>query len=110
MDLVERYINEKPGNDKEVRISSEWWDKFMKRNPYLHLRCGNSTAGVSMDALIILMTILIYSREKIGFADHPEAIYNMDKTGMLLELHPPKVLAQRGQKKSDSEHQDKNSK
>ena len=48
--------------------------------------------------------------EKKGFADHPEAIYNMDKTGMLLELRPPKVVVQRGQKKSDTKHQGKNSK
>ena len=51
MDLVKRYINEKPGNDKEVRISSGWWDKFMKRNPSLRLRCGDSTAGVRMEAV-----------------------------------------------------------
>ena len=62
MNLVERHISEKPGNDKEVSISSGWWDKFMERNPSLYLRCGDSTVGVSMDALIILMTILIYSR------------------------------------------------
>ena len=31
MDLVYRYINEKPVNDKEARISSWRWDKFMER-------------------------------------------------------------------------------
>jgi len=51
MDLVEKYINEKPGIDKEVRISSGWWDKFTKRNPTLHLRCGDSIARVRMDVV-----------------------------------------------------------
>lgn len=37
--------------------------------------------------------------EEYGFADHPEAIYNMDETDMPLELHPPKIVAKKGQKK-----------
>jgi len=37
--------------------------------------------------------------ELSNFAAHPEAIYNMDKTGMPLEPRPPKVLTKRGQKK-----------
>ena len=51
MDLVERYINDKPRNEKEVKISNGWWDKFMKRNPSLRLRSGDSTAGVRMNAV-----------------------------------------------------------
>ena len=27
------------------------WDRFMKRNPSLRLRCGDSTAGVRMEAV-----------------------------------------------------------
>jgi len=38
MDLVERYINDIPGNENKVKISNGWWEKFMKRNPSLHLR------------------------------------------------------------------------
>ena len=91
MDLVERYINKKPGNDKEVRISGGWWDKFMKRNPSSRLRCRESTAGVRMEAVNtenindnfdLLQDVL----EKEGFANHPEAIYNMNETGMPLIL------------------------
>ena len=37
--------------------------------------------------------------KEYGFADHPEAIYNMDEMGMSLEPHPLKVIAKRGQKK-----------
>ena len=76
----------------------------MKRNPSLHLSWGNLTAGVRMDAVNtdnindyfdLLQDVL----EKKGFADHPEAIYNMDETGMSLEPCSPKVVAQKGQKK-----------
>ena len=45
------------------------------------------------------MSILIYLREYFGFSEHPEAIYNMDETGMPLEPRPPKVITKRGQKK-----------
>ena len=34
-----------------------------------------------------------------NFYRHPEAIYNMDETGMPLEPRPPTVITQRGQKK-----------
>ena len=34
-----------------------------------------------------------------NFAAHPEAIYNVDETGMPLEPHPPKVVTKKDQKK-----------
>jgi len=37
--------------------------------------------------------------QKNQVADHPEAIYSMDETGMPLEPRPPKIVAQKGQKK-----------
>jgi len=48
MDLVERYINDKPGNENKVKISNGWWEK---RNPSLCLRSGDSTAEVRMNAV-----------------------------------------------------------
>ena len=51
MDLVERYINDKPGNKNKVKINNGWWEKFMKRNLSLHLRCGDSPAGVRMNSI-----------------------------------------------------------
>ena len=76
----------------------------MKRNPSLRLRCGDSTAGVRMEAVNTenvndCFDLLQDVFEKKGFANHPEAIYNMDETGMPLEPHPPRVVAQKGQKK-----------
>ena len=43
--------------------------------------------------------LLLEVFQKNNFADHPEAIYNMDVTRMPLEPCPPKVVTQRGQKK-----------
>jgi len=69
---------------------------FVKRNPSLHFRCGDLTAGVRMEAVNTdnindYFDLLQDAFEKKGFADHSEAIYNMDKTRMPLEPHPPKL-------------------
>ena len=37
--------------------------------------------------------------DQYDFENHPEAIYNMDETGVPLEPRPPKVIAQKGKKK-----------
>ena len=88
---------------KTVTISNGWWFKFKKRNPSISLRSGDSTAGVRMNAvnsenIHYYFDLLEEVFEEYGFADHPEAIYNMDETGMPLEPHP-KIVAKKGQKK-----------
>ena len=118
MNLVETYVNSKPLQieaqktvngpsqieaKKPVAISNGWWFKFKRRNPLLSLRCGDSTAGVRMNAVnsenIDYFDLLKEVFDKYGFADHPEAIYNMDETGMPLEPRPPKIVTKKGQKK-----------
>ena len=89
---------------KPVTISNGWWFKFKKRNPSISLRSGDSTAGVRMSAvnsenINYYFDLLEEVFEQYGFDDHPEAIYNMDETGMPLEPRPPKVVAKKGQKK-----------
>jgi len=37
--------------------------------------------------------------DECDFDNHPEVIYNMDETGVLLKLCLPKVIAQKGKKK-----------
>ena len=37
--------------------------------------------------------------DEFDFDAHPERIYNMDETGVPLEPRPPKVIAQKGQRK-----------
>ena len=107
MNLVEKYMNSRPSEDenqKKVTISNGWWFKFRKRNPSICLRRGDSTAGLRMNAVNSenineYFDLLEEVFEEYGFADHPEAIYNMDDTGIPLEPRPPKVVAKRGQKK-----------
>ena len=107
MNLVETYVNSrrsKEQNQKEVTVSNGWWFKFKMRNPSLSLRRGDSTAGVRMDAvnpenINEYFDLLERVFQEYGFSDQPEAIYNMDETGMPLEPRPPKVIRKRGQKK-----------
>lgn len=87
---------------KADKISDGWWRRFLERNPALSLRCGDSTSGVRMDALNH-STINNYFELQKEFMDdfqfeaHPEAIYNIDETGVPLDPRPPKVVAARGQ-------------
>ncbi len=77
---------------------------FLKRNPKLRLRAGDATANVRMNALSKknldhYFKLLKKEFDKYDFYAHPEAIYNMDETGVPLEPSPPKVVACKGQKK-----------
>ena len=105
MNLVETYVNSQyPEGKKNVTISNGWWFKFRKRNPSISLRKGDSTAGVRMDAVNSenineYFDLLEKVFKEYGFADHPEAIYNMDEMGMSLEPHPPKVSQREGKRK-----------
>ena len=42
--------------------------------------------------------------DDLELSDHPECIYNMDKTGKPLEPCPAKIVAKKGAKKSDIVH------
>ena len=103
--LVGTYV-EKKGclRGKGSVISNGWWDNFLKRNPMLRLRSGDSTATVQMDAMSsenmkAYVDLLSDVYDEFDFKNHPKSIYNMDETGVPLGPHPPKVVAKRGQKK-----------
>ena len=101
--LVESYLKQK-GTLKGTVISNGWWENFLKRNPDVRLRSGDSTAGVRMDAmnaenLDSYFDLLRSVYDDFDFDKFPEAIYNMDETGVPLTPRPPKVIAKRGQKK-----------
>ncbi len=101
--LVESYLKGK-GTLKGSVISNGWWEKFLKRNPFLSLRTGDSTAGVRMDAvntenMDMYFDLLRSVFDDFGFDQFPEAIYNMDETGVPLTPRPPKIIAKKGQKK-----------
>ena len=106
-------IAEKVAIDKGLlrgaQISDGWWRCFLQRHPDLSLRSGDSTGYVRMNAMNeenlknyfdLLDTVLEEKNLKI----HPEQIYNMDETGLLLNPRPPKVVALRGQKKVRYQH------
>ena len=76
----------------------------MKRDPCLCLMSGDLAVGIRMNAvnsenLNEYFDLLKELFQKNQFADHPEAIYNMDMTGMPLEPQLPKLVSQTGQKK-----------
>ena len=48
--LVETYLKQQ-GRLKGDSISNGWWGRFLKRNPSIRLRSGDSTAGVRFDAI-----------------------------------------------------------
>ena len=101
--IVETYARQK-NTLKGAAISDGWWNKYLKRNPEISLRCGDSTAGVRMDAINTdnmkaYFDLLRQIYDEHGFESHPECIYNMDETGVPLEPRPPKVVARKGQKK-----------
>jgi len=46
LSIVEQYINQKEDVSLQSgKITHGWWQKFLKRNPDLSLRSGDSTAG-----------------------------------------------------------------
>ena len=101
--IVEEYLHRK-GTLKGTTVSDGWWEKFVQRNPILRLRSGDSTAHVRMDAinaenLHAYYNLLKSVYDEHGFDSHPEAIYNMDETGVPLEPRPPKVVAAKGKRK-----------
>ena len=78
--------------------------KVLKRNPSLSLQAGDATTGIGMDAINAenLKNYFDQPRsifDEFDFDNHPEAIYNMDETGVPLEPLLPKVIAQKGEKK-----------
>ena len=101
--IVETYARQK-STLKGSAISDGRWNKYLKRNPEISLRCGDSTAGVRMDAINAenmkaYFDLLRQIYDEHGFESRPECIYNMDETGVPLEPRPPKVVARKGQKK-----------
>ena len=101
--LVETNVGQK-ATFRGSTITNGWWHKFLKRNPMLRLRAGDSTAGVRMEAVNVeiihaYFDLLRSVYDEFGFDDYPKRIYNMDETGVPLEPRPPEIVAAKGQKK-----------
>ena len=98
--IVETYAQQKKVLKGSV-VSDGWWNRYLKRNPKISLRSGDSTAGVRMDAvnaenMKAYFDLLRQIYDEHGFESCPECIYNMDETGVPLEPRPPKVVARKG--------------
>ena len=105
LNIVERYVERKEHTSlRSSTVTHGWWQKFLKRNPSLSLRAGDSTASIRMDAINAENLKNYYDQlrslfDEYDFENHPEAIYNMDETGVPLKPRPPKIVAQKGKKK-----------
>lgn len=102
--IVESYLQKSKSKPCDFTLSNGWWANFLKRNPQLRLRAGDPTANVRMDALskknlAHYFKLMKTEFDKYDFYSHPEAIYNMDESGVPLEPRPPKIIAKKGQKK-----------
>ena len=102
--IVELYLQKNDSKSEDFTLSNGWWTNFLRRNPQLSLRAGDATANVRMDALSkknldYYFNLLKMEFDKYNFYGHPEAIYNMDETGVPLEPRPPKVVAKKEQQK-----------
>ena len=101
--IAEAVAKEK-GVLKASRISDGWWRRFLARNPSISLRSGDATANVRMEVvneknITAYFDLLKEVYDELELSDHPECIYNMDETGMLLEPRPPNIFAKKGAKK-----------
>ena len=93
--LAEGIANDK-GMLKGKRISDGWFRRFMERQPHLRLRKGDTTSNVRMDCLnkgtmmeyFDLLNSVLTEHELMESS--PNQFYNVDKTGMPLDHHPPR--------------------
>ena len=104
--IVETYAQQKKVLKGSV-VSDGWWNRYLKRNPKISVRSGDSTALRSKNGCcqrrkyesLLIFDLLRQIYDEHGFESCPECIYNMDETGVPLEPRPPKVVARKGQKK-----------
>ena len=102
--IAGRVAVDKGKRDKAI-VSHGWFRRFMLRQPQLSCRKGDPTANVRMNCLTKEVVIADYfALLKDVFTEHdlfnsPNQIYNVDKTGIALDGHAPRVIAKRGQKK-----------
>ncbi len=55
--------------------------------------------AINKETVVSYFALLKEVYDKFDLETHPEQIYNLDETGMPLSPRPPKIAAQKGQKK-----------
>jgi hypothetical protein len=73
------------------RVSSGWWESFVKRNPAIVLRSPAALSNVRVmasdrESLDKYFDILEDAMEENSLMDVPLQIFNMDETGLALDL------------------------
>ena len=102
--IIQNVVHQKGIN---VTVTNGWWDSFRKRHPSLSLRNPEQLSHVravctSPEALDHYFDILEETLDQNDLSSKPCQIYNCDETGMPLDPAPPKVIAQKGQKHTES--------
>ena len=98
--IVESSVSES-GKLRSSHVSDGWWRRFKECQGDLSLRQGDSTAHVRMDAMNqeTIDHYFMLLRETLtthGLLNKPSQIYNVDETGVPLNLRPPKIVTTKG--------------
>ena len=102
--IAEKVATEKKALRKD-KITNGWFNSFIKRDPELSLRKGDSTCQTRMNAMSNRTAIEQYFAvlkeclEKEGLLNKPAQIYNFDDVDMPLDHRSPHVVVKKGQKK-----------
>ena len=89
---------------KGNKVSSGWLRRFLKCQPYLSLRWGDSTAHVRMDAinkdtLKHYFSLLNDIMTEFDLDSKPSQMYNVDESGIPFDPPAPNVVTVKGTKK-----------
>ena len=102
--IVERSLKSKYGSTAPKRISSGWWQGFLGRHPQLTLRTPAQLSirrmkASNRDSINKYFDELEETMEENGLTQRPCQIFNVDETGMPLQIKPNKVVHAKGIKK-----------
>ena len=102
--IVQSVVHQKGIN---VIVTNGWWDSFRKRHPSLSLRNPEQLSHVratctSPEVLDHYFDILEKTLDQNDLSSKPCQIYNCDEIGIPLDPAPPKVIARKGQKHTQS--------
>lgn len=104
LDIVGQYVNslrlETPF--KDGRPGVDWYYNFMQRNPNLSLRKPEQLTGsrsrATKEYIDHWFTLLNDTMKDLNILNKPEAIYNVDETGLPLDPSKIRVIAEKGAK------------
>ena len=98
--LVERILL---ARGERKKVTSRWWQKFLKRHPQLTLRTPAALSysrvhAADQDSINAYFDILEETLEENDLISQPCRIFNVDETGLALNPSPLKTVHVKGQK------------